>query len=960
MVLMVNSMTVYPGQKYTEGNCSGPVDYFLCNCLTSNTTIDIYLSPGHYQFRTQPFCLLENKTSVTITGNTPDDTIIECIRPYNIVFMRSRNIIISNIRMEKCGDVVNDFINQTVQMVVPTVYFGYGFRFAVKFYHVKNVIITNFTMSHTLGYGILAFNALGEVTLSDVKIKDTDFDNDPKCKNYSYTSDKADFSCSGSGILLFYHDYVDIDVDEADTNLTIDRSVFEGNRNFLPVKDLNILDDIIKTGYYRVRVPLQGAGSIGIYYVQQDFYDVNTEISNTTFHNNHGSLGGSAAIISVSSTRGTTLFKDCSLSNEDSESVASNLNGLHARGGISYFYVTLRNAPGINYSTNTTDARFTALRISHCNFTRLGGTLGAAFHIEKISSDSLALVVTIEECNFIENVANAGSAVYAVDSRFGVSGGLFVFLANVNAENSVISSGSTLKYDTSDFITGVFYSKNSHLFLICTQQCNFTGNQPSVFHGHFAITTLLGRAFFAHNSGYYGGAINLVNTLLYIYKGSELFFAHNYATFSGGAIDIFFPTTNVQSQDICPIQFIGPSGTDPIFSLDKLHLLDVNITFENNTVGTPSTIQSIFANVFYICSWYPDTLTQYNFDLDAPPINGTRDAVYRRVFNFIPSNTVNDHFFIEAGLPCPCDINGTHDPVYCMGAGFHNTLTLSVPIILGRSFQFGLIGLDAVGSVGGTDTLFSDVYTTYATDGTLTLGEGQNRRSFFTSKNNCTTVEFTIYGMHSQLPSSGILSLSFVRGIDHEFHVNFSSCPVGFSYQQDKNNGLYSCDCGNFLKSEVYDDLSCDSASGIIHRNNLQSWLSVSGDNIEYIKLCLLTYCNRNVRNFTLLDTNIDTLLCDHNHAGRACGACIEGYSRVFGSSSCKQCSNAWLATIILYGLLGVILVFILFVLRLTVTVGAINGVIFFCNVMSLMKICFLMKTGFRFCGCSFLSLTWI
>ena len=89
LVLMVNSMTVYPGQNYTEGNCSGPVDYFLCNCLTSNTTIDIHLPPGLYEFKTQPNCSLENKTSITITGNTPDDTIIECIEPFNIVFMRS-------------------------------------------------------------------------------------------------------------------------------------------------------------------------------------------------------------------------------------------------------------------------------------------------------------------------------------------------------------------------------------------------------------------------------------------------------------------------------------------------------------------------------------------------------------------------------------------------------------------------------------------------------------------------------------------------------------------------------------------------------------------------------------------------------------------------------------------------------------------------------------------------------
>ena len=69
--------------------------------------------------------------------------------------------------------------------------------------------------------------------------------------------------------MLVYHDHVDIDgVDEADANLTIDQSKFEGNINFLPVKDVNILYNVIKTGYYRVPIPIQGAGSIGIYYLQ--------------------------------------------------------------------------------------------------------------------------------------------------------------------------------------------------------------------------------------------------------------------------------------------------------------------------------------------------------------------------------------------------------------------------------------------------------------------------------------------------------------------------------------------------------------------------------------------------------------------------------------------------------------------------------------------------------------------
>ena len=97
--------------------------------------------------------------------------------------------------------------------------------------------------------------------------------------------------------------------------------------------------------------------------------------------------------------------------------------------------------------------------------------------------------------------------------------------------------------------------------------------------------------------------------------------------------------------------------------------------------------------------------------------------------------------------------------------------------------------------------------------------------------------------------------------------------------------------------------------------------------------MCSPVYCNNIVTEYTLTDNDI---LCDNNHGGRACGGCIDDYGRVFGSNSCKRCSNAWLATILLYAILEIILVVIMYLLKLTVTMGTINGLIFFCNVMSI------------------------
>jgi len=67
-----------------------------------------------------------------------------------------------------------------------------------------------------------------------------------------------------------------------------------------------------------------------------------------------------------------------------------------------------------------------------------------------------------------------------------------------------------------------------------------------------------------HNIGFYGGVLKLANTVTYIHQGAQILFAHNYARFSGGTIEMFFAAAEIQSQDICPIQFIGTDEVKPI------------------------------------------------------------------------------------------------------------------------------------------------------------------------------------------------------------------------------------------------------------------------------------------------------------------------------------------------------------------------------------------------------------
>ena len=950
----INAIIVSPGKNITEGNCSEPLDYFLCNCTSLNTTIDIHFSSGQYYFMHQPTCLLQNKTSIKFTGNSSTDTIIECQEPFNIVFMGVQSIIINNITMVNCGNVVNSFINVTIKDVTNGgAHLGSGFRFAIMFFQVKDIVITEVTMQSTLGYGIVAFNTIGKMIISKLHVENTTFENDPKCKGFDYNSDAADSTCSGSGVFIIYFNNIELDsVNETIVTLIIDQSYFIANRNFLPQRQYGILADAINTGLYQTSFPLQGAAGITVFYLQSS-YDVNATISNSLFHNNNGSLSASIAIGSLSTIRGITLIKGCRFddNNRINRSSSTTTSIISTKGGISYYYLSLINSPIETFiNNNVTSSTVEIVAVVNCNFTKIGGTLGAAFHIEKISTDVQSLSFRIEQCNFSENEANIGSAVHAVDHRFDatLSNGLIINLINVNAVDNTVLPGSTVEYVSVEFITGVFHGETCHFKFDCNIQCNFSNNQPSVFYGSSSYITISGKAIFTNNVARYGGGLHLINTVAFIQEDSELFFHKNHATVNGGAIHIFFSNTNIQSQDICPIQFIGSSA--PIFSIEEIDKINLNITFENNTAGSLSTIsrlESIFANVFYVCTWYPNTLTQINLGISSPITNGSRQSVYRKIFHFVPANTVNEHLSVLAYLPCPCDDNNTFNAEYCLTAGLNNTLELRTPVIIGRSFTISLVTLDVVGSIGYSSYLRGEVSSSNTTDNILQLPSEQLSRSFSTVNRACTPIDFIIYASQAKNPKTGhgILQLSISQSYGLNLYFNFDECPIGFNVQNI--DGLYACNCGEFFnKSPIKEDFQCDSVSGKVTRIDKRSWLSLINDRVEYTKLCLPEYCNNIVNEFSSTDVDV---FCNAHSTGRGCGACVNGFGKTFGSKYCQKCSNIWLVTILLYGILGIILVLIIHLLKLTITTGTINGLIFFCNVMSINENLFFNTTKFSF-----------
>ena len=96
---------------------------------------------------------------------------------------------------------------------------------------------------------------------------------------------------------------------------------------------------------------------------------------------------------------------------------------------------------------------------------------------------------------------------------------------------------------------------------------------------------------------------------------------------------------------------------------------------------------------------------------------------------------------------------------------------------------------------------------------------------------------------------------------------------------------------------------------------------------------CPFHYC---LRHSSHLNFSTPNSQCQLNRSGLLCGHCQQGLSTVFSSSKCQHCSNIYLLLIIPIAIIGLIFVFLLFYLNLTITNGTINAFILYANIVSI------------------------
>ena len=152
-------------------------------------------------------------------------------------------------------------------------------------------------------------------------------------------------------------------------------------------------------------------------------------------------------------------------------------------------------------------------------------------------------------------------------------------------------------------------------------------------------------------------------------------------------------------------------------------------------------------------------------------------------------------------------------------------------------------------------------------------------------------------------------------------------CPIGFTEIKGQ------CQCQQFLDTS---NAQCNmSATPFKFMRSGNGWFGYINNTqcITGTTNCPLDYCNRSNVSFNIMAPDRQ---CVANRTGILCGQCQSHLSIMLGSSRCGTCSNWYIFLLPVFALAGIVLVAVLMFLNLSVSVGNINGLLFYANVVKL------------------------
>ena len=871
------------------------VDYLCNGSLKSNTTV--VLDGGEHRIST--ICNISNIDNVTIMGSSINSTTIRCEEGSGLQFVSVQQLALERMTFISCGiiltaDTENTLIKTCIfQDSKPTDYFGSAVTMSGS---TSNVSITNCTfLNNSAAYGGAVL--LYEPT-SNVSITNCTFQNN---------------GAIGGGAVVLH----------GPQNLSIINCTFKNNN-------------------------ATNGGAVWL-----DGSTGNVSITNCTFQNNSADHAGGAVLLWGST--GNVSITNCTLQNNSATYEGGAVTLWAITANVSITNCTFRNNSATTYYGGAMgfDGSTGNVSITNCTFQNNAAYGGGAVWLYK-STGSVSItnctfennsaafygrggaiyiftadLVIIDKSTFINNTADRGAAVYALNDYSTNQPG-HLTLQDVRVENNhCFCNGYTT------FRNGAIYFSVMKVDIVgdTITGSQFLSNSPlGAITGENGFLQLHGNVSFEDNIGENGGAISLSNNVVLTFNNScrvefsrnfatgssEKEFSTNVATGYGGAIYIDGGPTLSQGVFYgCIIQFIAA---------DSFGIISSSITFTGNHAQQGG--HAVYATPIYgcYCIWQP-----LEYKSCATIQQSFEDAFY--------CHTIASYFNIT---PLPQDLNAIQvlsfptyvqlcncsDPDLCNVTGQYEGKVTTYP---GGTVRLNVTSVD-----DGNNLSPSVVYASIGTDGdtttTITLGPGQEAQWIGTV---CGTIEYQIYG--PEMTSLNLVLSTYFVSFPTVIEVELLPCKIGFVFVSNSS----MCDCSPFLTSH---GVICNASDDTVTINT-NNWIGVYNNTPALASFCPLDYCKSTINKLSLGRPGD---LCSGGRTGILCGHCHGNYSVIFGSSQCQVCSDMWLITLVMFAVLGALLVAALFFLNLTVTQGTLYGLIFYANIIQVNTSIFFSQSTLR------------
>ena len=876
------------------------------------------------------FFLVQNLESVSFNGPAN----ISCLLDNGLAFLNITDLHFSDLTIDGCGLNLDNVQSILTKIRLSIAYFfvlseSFTDQYvAVILGNCHDVHMEYSNITNNKGLGLLGINIMGTSIFDNLLIEQ----NVPMgC--FDAQSSNATAERVGGGALFSYHDYnTTTPSNSAYLNIT--------NSEFLENSYCGLAN--IHSNYYlynkahseNANLLIGGGGGLSLI-LSQLRYRVNIAVSHSTFRNNTGIYGGGAHVdLYAGALDSSVLFENCIFD-------SNGIGGQSRIVGSALLLVTDIVQPTFNLNQIDENFSISKFRVFNSSFVNNSGSVGTVavlslhYFVPPMYSNG---GIVLEQCIFKHNSATIGPGLFIQEYKNNyLQPGTDVILRDVEFSHNMLYSETSLLSPVQATGTLVVIGNN----LTLSGNTKFFHNEGTAVLATTTVIQVTGNVTFLNNSGSYGGALSLSQgSLIIIGRNATMGFYNNSGAVVGGAI--YVSALSLSSSGVASIYdcflYFGPIDISCSINknCDDVTKFDAKLKFEGNLSPIGNMIYGATLNS---CPW--TTRFRETYAPDSGDTNllelfyaGDKDLNYTSPFDFDSKpETIQ-----TVSTPTTLLTVQSPDENQELNASIALQMAPGIrrPLFISSLDSFKRDVPSAITSLSQTDSTASQI--------------GGNNYHFLNRYDNSSSIFTDLLIYSSQNRSNVRVSVFAISTFTQvSLLVNMTNCPDGFIFSDESNssndtpgrNSASSQQC-KFRQNLADSNLASTEDGQIIVPYG--QWIGRSQDNVLYFGDCPLYYCkpefvvvpvNNTISNpdeFHFYD-----IQCNYNYSrgGMACGSCVEGYSTMFGSNRCRECSNYYLVLILLFGAYGIFLIAFIMFFQFTISEGFLNGIIFFSNILS-------------------------